>query len=46
MIEKLLKGGVVSNDDEIMKQVFEVVNKTMFLSQQLNNSNDIDQVSE
>ncbi len=42
MIEKLLKGGIVSNDDEIMKQVFEVVNKTMFLSQQLNNSTDID----
>jgi acetyltransferase-like isoleucine patch superfamily enzyme len=46
MIEKLLKGGIVSNDDEIMKQVFEVVNKTMFLSQQLNNSTDIDQVRE
>lgn len=46
MIKKLLKGGIVSNDDEIMKQVFEVVNKTMFLSQQLNNSTNIDQVRE
>ena len=46
MIEKLLKGGIVSNDDEIMKQVFEVVNKTMFLSQQLNNSTNIDEARE
>ena len=46
MIEKLLKGGIISNNDEIMKQVFEVVNKTMFLSQQLNNSTDIEQVRE
>ena len=46
MIEKLLKGGIVSNDDEIMKQVFEVVNKTMSLSQQLNNSTNIDEARE
>lgn len=46
MIEKLLKGGLVSNDDEIMKQVFEVVNKTMSLSQQLNNSTNIDEARE
>lgn len=46
MIEKLLEGGIISNDDEIMKQVFEVVNRTMFLSQQLNNSTNIDQVRE
>lgn len=46
MIEKLLKGGIVSNDDEIMKQVFEVVNKTMSLSLQLNNSTNIDEARE
>ena len=43
MIEKLLKGGIISNDDEIMKQVFEVVNQTMSLSQQLNNSTSLEQ---
>ena len=46
MIEKLLKGGIISNDDEVMKQIFEVVNQTMFLGQQLNNSTNIDQARE
>lgn len=43
MIEKLLKGGIISNDDSVMKQVFEVVNQTMSLSQLLNNSTSIEQ---
>ncbi|MEY4432711.1 MAG: hypothetical protein RLZZ44_841 [Bacteroidota bacterium] len=44
MIEKLLNGGIISNDDEIMKQVFEVVNQTLESTQKLNASTSIEQI--
>lgn len=46
MIEKLLKGGIISNEDEVMKLVFEVVNKTIEGSQKLNTSISIEQIRE